>query len=218
MSKAFVRPPHPFDLTPLHLTDLWNRQETTESNQHPDQPLNLPKPWHGPYLHGEIRSLTMLLTGASGPLTPPELASFRYLEAEALIAIYIARAWSLARNPTTKGMLAGKPAYEAWDMLCARVRSSVSSTDGWSGWWPGLRKRLGIKAEQVPQEYALCWESILPTLPPMRKLRDPDWSRVYAAAAMVAREPGWHWQYLTLVLATKGDAVPSYLETLTDAE
>ena len=216
MAKDFIRPPHPFDLQASDLTALWRRQEMTTDNRHSDAPWYPSTPWHGTFLHGEVRSLVMLATGATGPLESADLVSFRYSEAEALIAVYVARAWGLARNPTSKGMLAGKPAFEAWDMLCARVRSARATSGNWAGWWPGLLKRLGLKAEQVPQEYALCWEAIKPTLPHLRALDDAAWARVVSAAGLVAREPGWRWQYLTLIREVKGDSVPSYLETPTD--
>ena len=103
-------------------------------------------------------------------------------------------------------------------MLCARVRSTTKTSGEWSRWLPGLGRRLNIKPEQIPQEYALCWEAARLILPPLRRLSEPDWSRILSAATLMAREPAWRWQYLDLVRTVRGDALPSYLETPTDGE
>jgi hypothetical protein len=155
----------------------------------------------------------MLATGAAGPLAPSDLASFRCSEAEALVAAYVGRSWGLARNPKSKGILAGKPAYEAWEMFCSRVRAARTLAPSWPLWWLRLLEALRVKPEQVPQDYALTWESAHTTLPAWATLKNdqPYWNRVILGAGLMAREPGWRWQYLTLSREWRGEALPSYL-------
>jgi len=211
LPPAYVRPPHPLDLKEMHLSHLWTAQEMT-----PDPVLsqNLRPLWQNLFPHGEVTSMVMITTGISGPLSSPDLASFRCSGAESLVAAYIARAWGLARNPTQKGILAGKPAYEAWDMICGRVRSARSESPSWSRWWLRLLAALKVKPEQVPQEYAMVLPAAIPTLPPWPKSKgDLDfWNNVNTCASLIAREPGWRWQYLALVAESKKDSTPSYLD------
>ena len=218
MANPLPRLPHPFDLTPDHLNQLWNLQE---SSSDPLLSLSPKNQWRKAYPHGEVLTLVMLASGEAGPLSESSLDSFRCSVDKALLAAFVGRAWGLARNPTQKGILAGKPGYEAWTMLCGRVRAARTNSPNWSGWWLTLLEGLKVKPEQVPQEYALIWSSIVPTLSPWNKCKGDEafWSDVQNFAGLMAREPSWRWQYLELIATHRKDCVPSYLNLeTTDGE
>lgn len=192
---SFVRPPHPLDLTEAGIAALQSQLAIPSSLDSP--------PWLRVYPQSEIRALCLLLTGQTGPLNGVDLSSLAYSAQEALVSVYLARAWGLARNPTQKGILAGKPAYEAWEMLCARSRAARSESASWPGWWLRLLTILRVKAESVPQVYAQIWEASYPALRrfPAAKNDPAFWNRIVTAAGIVAREPGWRWQYLSALAA-----------------
>jgi len=212
LAKEYARPPHPFDLTESVSNQLWNQQETSLD------PLLLPtqpQPWESIYTHGEIVSLKMLATGLVGPLSPPNLASCRFSADEALVAIYVARAWGLARNPKSKAFLSGKPAFEAWDMLCSRVRGVTTSSASWDHWWLKLLSALKLRPEGVPEEYAMVWRSAISSLPKWEKTKRNQtfWNSVNQCASLIAREPAWRWQLIALIQKTRAGSIPSYLST-----
>lgn len=99
-------------------------------------------------------------------------------------------------------------------MLCARVRAARTNSPDWAGWWLTLLEGLKVKPEQVPQEYAMIWTSIVRTaLASWNKCKGDDnfWSEVQNFAGLMAREPSWRWQYLELVTVHRKDSIPSYL-------
>lgn len=166
------------------------------------------RPWHVISPTGEPRSMVLLLTGQVGPFAMVDYQALKYTEEEALVAVFLARVYSMARNPNHKGILASKPYDESWNMLCARVRAAKAESADWAAWWLRMLKALRLDPEQVPQEYALVWEASYPALKKLSVLRHQPsfWNRVQMAADLVAREPGWRRQYFDFLTPDKEDS------------
>jgi hypothetical protein len=200
------RPPHLLDLQERHLASLVNALQSPA-------PIDA-RPWHQLYPQSEIRAMVLLLTAQEGPLRNG--GSLVFSDSEALLAAMVARAWGLARNPKGKGFLVGKPAYEAWDMLCARLRAATAESPGWGAWWLRVVEALRLQAETVPPMYAQVWEASHKALPRFQvaKYDKQLWNRIIMAAGLIAREPGWRFQWFTFMARQDADFAVTFAEEI----
>lgn len=93
-----------------------------------------------------------LLTGELGPLYTCPLDP-----APAAVAYLVYLAWIRAR--VRRGMLSGRPGFEAWGTMESRVNGAARRAAGLGDFGPDLFARLGLRWTGLTHEDAVWWRN-----------------------------------------------------------
>lgn len=96
---------------------------------------------------------TLILTGEVGPLYTCPLSAPR-----AITAYLVYLAWIRARVPGH--MLSGRPGYEAWETMTARVRIAARRSRTLREFGPDLFERLKLRITGLGARDALWWVTV----------------------------------------------------------
>jgi hypothetical protein len=221
--KAWVRPPHPFDLKLEHYQKCMSEASFGFLSLDPDpvldpsrtEPILHPLRWGQAFPTHDMVYLAMIASGRAGPLEPAAMCSYRCSEDNAAVAAIISLVYSYAREC---GMLKGKPPYEAWEMFVHRVETARHEAHTVLRWAEVLCKKSNVNwSAKIPTEWQVLVGALSGQIDWSKLRSDRDfWSRTITAGKMMTQAPGWRYQLYTFRKLSEADG-DTFTETLEEA-